>query len=184
MSSSVKPLTISENVMVTSNAPCAGKSCQLSIVTVGEVDVGGGGDDDGGVDGGGDVFTEKLLLPARLPLVSSAAATATPAGTVTVTLPWKSSLGVTTTLNASLSSAPEKLPAEPFVTPMSASSNPVTFSENTMFTVKLPLAGKRPGLLITTVGPESAPTSVSSSRMVKATSTRLSWSCQAVAQTR
>ena len=36
MSSSVKPLTLSENLMVTSNAPCAGKSSQLSIVTVGD----------------------------------------------------------------------------------------------------------------------------------------------------
>ena len=37
MSPSVKPLTLSENRIVTSNAPCAGKSSQLSIVTVGDV---------------------------------------------------------------------------------------------------------------------------------------------------
>ena len=80
MSSSVKPLTLSENRIVTSNAPCAGKSSQLSIVTVGDVVV----------------FTEKLLLPATL--VSSFVSTATPAGTVTVTLPWNSSFGVTLTV--------------------------------------------------------------------------------------
>ena len=51
----------------------------------------------------------------------------------------------------------------PFVTEMSASSNPVTFTEKSMFTVNLPVAGKLPGLLSVTVSPESAATSVSSS---------------------
>ena len=82
MSPSVKPLTLSENRIVTSNAPCAGKSSQLSIVTVGDVVV----------------FTGKLLLPSTLPLVSSFASTATPAGTVTVTWPCNSSFGVTLTV--------------------------------------------------------------------------------------
>ena len=81
MSPSVKPLTLSENRIVTSNAPCAGKSSQLSIVTVGDVVV----------------FTRKLLLPSTLP-VSSSASSATPAGTVTVTWPCNSSFGVTLTV--------------------------------------------------------------------------------------
>ena len=82
MSPSVKPLTVSENRIVTSNAPCAGKSSQLSIVTVGGVVV----------------FTRKLLLPATLPLGGSSASTATPAGTVTVTWPSNSSFGVILTV--------------------------------------------------------------------------------------
>ena len=51
----------------------------------------------------------------------------------------------------------------PFVTEMSANSNSLTFSENLMFTLNLPVAGKPPELLSATVGPESAATSVSSS---------------------
>ena len=94
MSSSVKPLTVSENRIVTSNSPCAGKSSQLSIVTDGDVGAVGAVVAVVAVV----VFTRKLLLSATLLLVSSSPSTATPAGTVTVTLPWNSSLGVTSTV--------------------------------------------------------------------------------------
>ena len=82
MSPSVKPLTLSENRIVTSNAPCAGKSSQLSIVTVGDVVV----------------FTGSSCFPQHWIWYRHSASTATSAGTVTVTWPWNSSFGVTLTV--------------------------------------------------------------------------------------